>query len=239
VQPIVLSKSLAASSSNALGFFSSQTVLYTSGVANAIGTSSGSVATSLDTARRIILWSSAATSDSLFITLTGVSSGGDPVVETIAGSTVAGVVRTTIQDFFQVTAVTFSSSLSVRMNFGTSSRAGTPWTVTDTWRNPFDMMVQLTLSSTLNSVYANFECTLEDITQETIPGPNKLSSAGAVVPWFPTPFISQITGSTYVSTAIDAVTTANFTAPISAWRVSMSSSAAGAATLGVTVLQSG
>jgi hypothetical protein len=238
-QPTLLNKSITTSSSGMLGFFSSQTVLYTSGSSAQIGTSSGAVASLLDTGRRIIFWSSAAASDSLIITLTGVSDSGDAVTERILGSSAAGSIRTTVQDFQSVTSVTFSSSLNVRMNMGTSSRAGTPWITTNSWANPFDMAVQLTFTAT-GTASANFECTLEDITQ-TVPGPNKLlsSSNPQIVPWYPTPFISQTPGSTFVSTAIDAVTTANFTSPISAWRVTLISSSSNASQLGVSVLQTG
>lgn len=241
MQPITINKSLATSSSGLLGFFSSQTVQYTSGSSAQIGTSSGAVATNLDTGRRITVWSSALASDSLAITITGVSSNNNSVIETILGSCAAGVVRTTVQDFYKVNSITFSSSLNVKMNVAVSSKGGTPWIITDTWRNPFDMMASITLTSTANSVLANFECTLEDITQSAVPGPTKYlaSSNQTVVPWYPTPFISQISGSTYVSTTGDAVTTANFTAPISAWRVTLTSSSSNAAQMAVTVLQSG
>ena len=239
-QQTTLNKSITTSSSGMLGFFSSQTVLYTSGSSAAIGTSSGSVATTLDTGRRIIFWSSAAASDSLTITLTGLSDSGDPVTERIIGSSAAGSLRTTVQDFQSLTSVTFSSSLNVRMNIGTSSRAGTPWITTNSWATPFDLTAVLTQTSTANGVSANFECTLEDITQ-TIPGPNKVlaSSNPVIVPWYPTPFISQIAGSTFVSTAIDATTVANFTTPIAAWRVTLVSSSSNASQLGVSVLQAG
>lgn len=240
-QPITLNKSITTSSSGMLGWFSSGTVLYTSGSSAAIGTSSGSVATLLDTGRRISVWSSAAASDSLIVTITGVSDGGDVVTESILGSSAAGAVRTTQQDFQSITSITFSSSLNVRMNIATSSQAGTPWITTNSWANPFDLTAIITLTSTANSAKANFECTLEDITQIGVQGPNKLlsSSNPRVVPWYPTPFISQVAGSTYVSTAIDAVTTGYFTSPISAWRVTLTSSSSNAAQMGVSVLQAG
>jgi hypothetical protein len=195
----------------------------------------------LDTGRRIVGWSSAAASDSLLITITGLSSGGDLMSEAIPGSSAAGATRTTVQDFYQITAITYSSSLNVRMNFGTSSRAGTPWMVTNTWATPFDLTVNITMSSTSNSMLANFETTLEDITQATIPGPTKTvsSTPTTVVPWYPTPTILQIAGSTFVSTIGDATTTANITTPIAAWRATLTSSSSTAGIMGVSVLQSG
>ena len=240
-RPITLTKSLTTSSSGMLGWFSSGAVLYTSGSSAQIGTSSGSVATALDTGRRISVWSSAAASDSLIVTITGLSEGGDPVTERILGSSAAGALRTTVQDFASVTSITFSSVLNVRINVATSSRAGTPWIVTDTWAVPFDLTAQITMTSTANSVLANFECTLEDITQIGTQGPTKYlsSSNPVVVPWYPTPFISQAAGSTFVSTTGDAVTNANFTSPISAWRVTITSSSSNASQMGVSVLQSG
>jgi hypothetical protein len=243
MQQTVLIKSLSASSSLQLGSFSSAaTTLYTTGSSASVGTSSGAVATQFDTSRRVTIWSSAVDLSGLLVTINGVTSAGNKVTETLAGP-IGTSVRTTIQDFYQVNSILFSSQnpLAGILRVALSTRAGTPWIVADTWRNPFDMTVQLSFSSTANSMSANFETTLEDITQATLPGPTKFLSTTAttVVPWYPTPTILQLPGSTFVSTAIDAVTMANITTPIAAWRVTLISSAVGAGTLGVSVLQSG
>jgi hypothetical protein len=243
-QQTTLTKTLVASSSLALGLFSSAaTTLYTSGSSAQVGTSTGAVATQLDTARRIAIWSTAADMSGLLVTLSGLSSGNDSVVETIIGATASGVVRETKQDFATVTSVAFSSQnpIAAALHIATSSHGGTPWIVADTWRNPFNLAAQITLSATGNSLSANFEYTLEDITQATIPGPTKVvsSTPTTVLPWFPTPAISQIAGSTFLSTAIDAVTAGVFTAPIAAWRVTLTSSSSTAGQMGVSVLQSG
>src|SRR6516165_2576275 len=239
-QQQVLTKTLTTSSSGMLGFFSSGAVLYTSGSSAAVGTSSGSVGTLLDTGRRIIVWSSAAASDSLTITLTGLSSGGDLMSETIVGSSAAGSVRTTVQDFYQVTAITYSSSLNVRMNVGTSSRAGTPWITANIWATPFDLTAVVTTTTSSNSILTNFECTLDDITQ-TVPSPSRSwsSNQALTVPFYPAPFISQSAGSTFVSSTGGLIASGNITTPISAWRITLTSSSSNAGTVGVTVLQSG
>jgi hypothetical protein len=243
-QQIVLNKTLVASSSLTLGLFSSAaTTAYTSGSSAQIGTSSGAIATTLDTDRRIILWSTGGDLTGLTAKITGTNAEGDTVVETVVGSSASGVVRTTVQDFNSVTSIVFSSQnpIAAALHVAISSRGGTPWTVTNTWADPFDLTAVITMSATGNSMAANFETTLEDITQATIPGPTKTisSTPTTIVPWYPTPVILQAAGSTFVSTAIDAVTVGNITTPIAAWRVTLTSSSSTAGTMGVSVLQSG
>jgi hypothetical protein len=242
-QQITLTKSLVASSSLALGLFSSAgTTAYTTGSSASVGTSTGAIATQLDTGRRIAIWSTAADMSGLLVTLSGLTSGGDALVETVLGATASGVVRETKQDFAVVNSVSFSSQnpIAAALHIATSSHGGTPWITTNTWRNPFNLAAQISLTSTANSMSANFECTLDDITQ-TVPQPVRTvsSTPTTVVPWYPAPFISQIAGSTFISTAIDAVTVGNITTPIAAWRVTLTSSSSTAGTMGVAVLQSG
>jgi hypothetical protein len=242
-QQVTLTKSLVASSSLALGLFSSAaTTLYTSGSSAAVGTSTGSVATALDTGRRIAVWSTAADMSGLLITLSGLTSGNDALVETVVGATASGLVRETKQDFAVVNSVAFSSQnpIAAALHIATSSHGGTPWITTNTWADPFDLSAQITLSATGNSMSANFECCLDDITQTVPQQVRTVSSTPAtVIPWFPLPFISQVPGSTFISTAIDAVTLGNIPTPIAAWRVTLTSSSSTAGTMGVTVLQSG
>jgi hypothetical protein len=242
-QPITITKSLVASSSLALGLFSSAaTTAYTSGSSAQIGTSSGAVATALDTGRRIALWSTAADMSGLLVTISGQSSAGRSMVETVAGATASGRVRETIQDFYQVNSITFSSlnPIGAAMHVATSSHGGTPWITTDTWRTPFDLSAVITLSATGNSMSANFECCVDDISQTVPQQIRTISSDGLTpMPWYPLPFISQTPGSTFISTAIDALTMGNITTPIAAWRVTLTSSSSTAGALGVSVLQSG
>lgn len=238
MQQISLSKVITASSSLTLGAYSTAaTTAYTSGVGYAIGSGS-----SLDTGRRITVWSSAADASGLRITITGRSEENDALVETIVGSTTGGAPRSTVQDFAYVDSVTFSSQnpLGAIVHIGTSSQAGTPWKTVSLWANPFNLSVGVTLSATTNSVKTNFECTLDDITQ-TIPtaAPKTLSSATTVVPFYPTPFIPQVAGSTVLSTAIDAFTVGNLTAAVAAWRVTLTSSSSTAGVAGITAVQAG
>jgi hypothetical protein len=244
MQQTILTKALSASSSNTLGSFSSAaTTLYTSGANFTVGTASGAVATPLDTQRRIALWSTAADQSSLLVTLTGLNDNGDIVKESIIGSTAASTItRTTVQDFATVTSVSFSSApLEGALHIATNTKGGTPWILADTWRDPFSLGAVITLSSTVNSMAANFEITTEDITQSYVPGPTKVisTSPSVTVPWYPTPVISQVAGSTFLSTAIDAATLGVFTAPFAAWRVTLTSSSSTAGAAGIEVLQAG
>lgn len=237
MQQITLSKVITASSSLTLGAYSTAaTTVYTSGVGYAIGSGS-----SLDTGRRITVWSSAADASALRITITGRSEEGSRLVETIVGSTTGASPRTTAQDFAYVDSVTFSSQspLGAIVHLGTSSQGGTPWKTVSLWANPFNLSVGVTLSATSNSVKTNFECTLDDITQ-TIPSAAKtLSSATTVVPFYPTPFIPQVVGSTVLSTATDAFTVGNLTAAVAAWRITLTSSSSTAGVAGITAVQAG
>jgi hypothetical protein len=240
-QQISLTKTLVASSSLALGLFSSAgTTLYTTGSSASVGTSTGAVATALDTGRRIILWSTGDNSG-LLISLSGQTSAGRPVTETLSGS-LASSFRETKQDFYIVTSVSFSSQnpINSAQHVATSSHGGTPWITTDTWRNPTDLTAQITLSATNNSMSANFECAVDDITQITPNAVRTISSDGSnPVPWYPLPFISQQAGSTFISTCIDALTVGTITTPIAAWRMTLTSSSSTAGIATVSVLQSG
>lgn len=241
-QPVIFTKSLAASSSNTLGSFSSAAVTaYTTGSTASVTTSSGAVGTVLDTGRRISIWSTAADQTSLLITITGLSEGGGTIDETVLGASATGALRTTFQDFLGPISLSFSSfPLEGRVHVATSSKGGTPWKAVDTWAKPFGLTAVISMTTSSNSALANFECTLEDITQ-TVPGPLKYLSSTPTTPvlWYPTPFISQVPGSTLISTTGDLSAQGYFTSPISAWRVTLTSSSSTASTMGVSVLQSG
>lgn len=244
---IYISKALTASSSNTLGSFSTATVTaYTSGAGATIGTSSGATATTLDTARRIIVWSSAAASDGLRITITGLSESGATISETIVGSSAAGSVKTTTQDFLSITSVSFSSqnTLGAAIHFGTNTQGGTPWKIIDQGTpEPLNFSMALTFNSTISTTLANLEVTLDDPTN-TIPAPPRfLSTAPTVqVPFTPVSFIQAFTGSTALSTANAAQTAPAFgtiTSNIAAWRLTLTSSSSTAGGLQATAMQYG
>jgi len=175
--------------------------------------------------------------------IAGLTDNGGLIKETIIGSSALNTItRTTVQDFASVTSVSFSSTpLEGALHIATNTKGGTPWIVTDTWKDPFSLSAVIILTSTVNGLAANFETTVEDITQSYIPGPTKVisTSPGTVVPWYPTPVISQTAGSTFLSTAIDAATMGVFTAPFAAWRVTLTSSSSTAGAAGIEVLQAG
>jgi hypothetical protein len=245
VSQILISKSITASSSNTLGIFSSATTAttYTSGVSFSIGTTSGSVATNLDTSRRIIVWSSALASDSLLITVTGRNDSGASISEIIHGSTVAGTPIATTQDFLSVTSVSFSSLPNAAIHFGTNTQAGTPWKMFDTNIEQFNFSMQMTFNSTISTTLTNLELTLDDPTQTVSQGARFLSSTPTIqVPFVPISFIPALTGSTALSTANASQTApafGNITAPAIAWRATLTSSSSTAGGVFINAMQYG
>lgn len=241
---IYLTKSITASSSSTLGSFSSGTVTttYTSGVAATI-TTTGANATQLDTARRIIFWSSAAASDSLVINLTGTSESGATISETIVGSSAAGAARATTQDFASLTSVSFSSTPNVKINIGTNTQAGTAWKIFDQNIETFNFSATIAFNSTISTTLANLELTNDDPTN-TVKAPARFLSTSPTlqVPFTPTTFISQTAGSTLLSTANASQTTpafGNITTAAAAWRITLTSSSSTAGSLQATGLQLG
>jgi hypothetical protein len=242
-----LTKSLAASSSNFLGTFSSATTtLYTTGATASVATASGAAATALDTQRRIIVWSSALDMSGLLVTLTGANDAGQAVTETIAASTAAGTTRQTTQDFLTITSVSFSSAnpINAPIHIGTSTQGGTGWKVVDAIADSaFNFNLSLTFSSTISTTLANLELTLDDVTQTIKSPPRVLSTASSVVvPFTPANFIATTVGATALSTANASQTVpavGNITAAFAAWRLTLTSSSSTAGSLQATGLQTG
>lgn len=180
----------------------------------------------------------------LLIRVTGTNDGGDVITETVTGSTTAASPRATTQDFLTITSVSFSSQNPINgpIHIGTNTQAGTPWTVTDLYRNPFNLSVALSFNSTLAATLANFEVTLDDITQIDTPLPKTLStSPTVVVPFVPTYFIPQVAGSTYISTAAASGGSAlgNLTAACAAWRITLTSASSTSGGVFATGVQAG
>jgi hypothetical protein len=228
MQPIrILPKSLATASSTCYGVFSS--AAGSIGPGSSLSTFNSSLV--LDTARRIIVWGS--TSVATPITITGLSETGQTISETIFGSTTTNVATETTQDFIQVTQVSISTAgvTSTGWYVGTSSHGGTPWKQIDNTRSyPY---VSFYLNPSSSQVLASFEYTFDDIL--TYPWINATSTSTGVN-WrsgAPYPVISSLGSS--VSSGTNGFL--NF-AP-NAWRVTMTSSAAGAGIVTATVIQSG
>lgn len=186
----------------------------------------------LGTARRISYFSSVSADNSaVLFTLTGTNQGGAIISEVIRGSTATALVQTS-QDFLTVTSVVASCTVNAIANFGTSSLGGTPWYVVDTTRNPMAIAAGITFSTSANSMSAVFDVTLDDVTR-TFPNPslsvpsvfNSTSGLGVAVSTNSWGLINNGNG--------------NITAPIAAWRLTITSSSSGSGSISATVIQSG
>lgn len=213
MQPIYVTKNIAAASSTGVGSFSSG------------GTITLSCAT-LDTGRRIILWGSTSVAGN--ITIYGLSEAGTPISETLVGSTIGSVV-TSVQDYIKINALSLPSAgfASTTGYLGTSSQGGTPWQAVDTNRSPVN--VGFTLTPTTSAIVASFEYTTEApiylSPQARWQNPNSVTG--------PQPTVSSL-GSSVTAAAYGAITT-----PIAAWRVTLTSTSTGAGTINAAVVQSG
>lgn len=211
MQPITITKSLSIASSTGLGAISSATPPVVT-----LNTSS------LGTQRRISL---SATADfSATYVVTGTREGGGSVSETVIGASVAGAAATT-QDFLTVTSVSISSVTGIPVQIGTNTQGGTPWQAVDVTRNPIIVSGQIVLSSTANGVAASAEYTLGDY-----------AGLNAV----PTSIISTALSTATSKSNIGGINLVGTTfVPISAWRITMTSTATGAGSMAASVIQSG
>jgi hypothetical protein len=235
LNPIYVSKTLVAASSNLVG---------------AVSTAATSVVTvnssnmPLDTQRRIVFTSTAADTSSLTLTFTGTRQGGGTVVESVKGSTAgAGTNATTTSDFLTVTSIGISSNANVPVLVGTSSVGGTPWQSVSVNISPPVIGAGLTFVSTAasnGSMSAQIDITMDNPfgPYGQIRGPGGLSA-----PINPVPTIFQ-------STHWQSITANNWDAiniqinpggyvPISAWRLTITSSSSQAGSVNVTAIQAG
>jgi hypothetical protein len=198
-----VTKTLLAASSTAVGSISTA----------AGGTVTLSCAT-LDTARRISVFSASLSPTSYIIT--GLNQYGKQITETVLASTTVVSVGTTTQDFLKVTAITISSILSTSggLLVGTSTNGGTPWVSIDTTRNPTNIGFQLQPASSLTQT--NFEITDDYPFYDPISGtwPQCASPTQG-----PQPTISSL-GSSVVG---PGVTLGSITTPFTAWRITFDS----------------
>jgi len=225
MQPIYVSKNLAAASSNALG---------------SISTAVPSVVTlntsNLDTGRRIIFTSTAADTSSLTLTFTGLGEQRSKAFsESVLGSTAgAGTNATTTSDFLSISSVTTSSNANVPILIGTSSVGGTQWHLTN-WQTSPSMQLggALIFSTSANGMTGRIDFCMSDPTQ-TYPG---LSSAAVPTVFNSTRVLSVGTTSTNAWGIVNSDAAA--LCPIAAWRLTITSSSSGAGTVYANILQAG
>lgn len=221
MQPIRLTKVLAAASSTGIGTFSSAGVV-------SLNTAGGVV---LDTGRRIAVWGT--TSIETTILITGTNETGEVISELVFGASATGSITETTQDFKSVTAVSVSTAgvTSTAGYIGTSSHGGTPWKLIDNWRNPSFINFQLDPGST--TILGSFEYTFGALTYPWI---NPTSTSSGTNTWrsgAPYPVISSL------GSSVSATTQANLNLGPHAVRITLTSSSSAAGTLAATVIQSG
>ena len=218
MQPIRVTKVLAAASTTGLGSFSSAGVV-------TLNTSN------MDTARRVIVWGSTAVDSTILIT--GTNQFGTVISESVYGSSITGTAVATTQDLLIVTSVVVTTGgvTSTTGYIGTSTNGGTPWAVIDNTRQYPNLSFQL--SPTTTGIQASLEYTFDYIQYpwtnptSTSTGTNMYRSGA------PFPVISSL------GSSVAALTQGNLTINPTAWRVTLSSSATGAGTIVATVIQSG
>lgn len=220
MQPIYVSKTLGAFSSNGIG---------------SISTAVPSVVTintsNLDTGRRIV-FTSTADASSLTLTFTGKGeSRNASFSESVKGSTASGVNATTTSDFISLSSVTISSNANIPILIGTSSAGGTQWKLTNWQIAPLVVGAALTFSSTAAAATGSIEFTMDDPTQ-VYPNP----SSAAV----PAVFTSTSHVSTPCSTNSWGIVNNDGQAqtPIAAWRLTVTSTST-STQVAATVLQAG
>ena len=221
MQPIYVSKTLNAASSNGIG---------------SISTAVPSVVTlntsALDTGRRIVFYSTADAS-SLTLTFTGIGdSRTTSFSEAVAGSTASGIAATTTSDFSKLSSVTASSNANIPILIGTSSVGGTQWKLTNWQGNaPMQVGAALVFSTSANGVTGRIDMTMDDVTGVY---PNPVTSV-------PTVFNSTGHIGTAGSTNSWGILNhdGQVLTPIAAWRLTITSSSSGAGTVTATVMQAG
>lgn len=224
MDPIRVTKVLAAASSTGIGSFSSAGTV----------TLTNSAGVTLDTARRIAVWGTTAVET--LITVTGTNELGQTISEILLGSSATGVITETTQDFKTVTRVSVSSAgvTSTAGYIGTSSHGGTPWKIVDQTKNPITLNFQLDPGST--AILGSLEYTFGAISYVNGAWLNPTSTSSGTATFrsgAPFPVISSL------GSSVSAVTQNSLSNGAHAWRVTLTSSSSGAGTLSATVIQSG
>lgn len=223
MQPIYVTKQLVAASSNLVG---------------SVSTAATSVVTvnssnmPLDTQRRIVFTSTAADTSTLTLTITGTREGGGTVVESVRGSTAgAGTAATTTSDFLTVTAISASSNANVPILVGTSSVGGTAWKLTNWHVTPMQLGGAITLSSSGNGMTGFIDITMDDPTRvypnNSFTVPNVYNSTSHLC--------TPASTNTWGAINIDI----NVQVPITAWRLTITSSSSSAGSINAAIMQAG
>lgn len=223
--PVYLSKNLVAASSTGIGIISSAGVV-------TLNTSK------FDTQRRVTIWSTGATLASATFTVVGTREGAGIVTETITGVTSNAAVATT-QDYLSVTAVSVSSVITNQATLGTNTQGGTPWQSVNLHITPVQIGGAIVFTSTANGVIGQIDLTMDNpflAPPAQVPGglPYPINAPPAV-------FTSTAFSSATNSNDIDGVNVigTGLLVPITAWRLTITSSSSGAGTVNFTAIQAG
>jgi hypothetical protein len=234
--PTYLSKTLITASSTIVGTLSSASP----GVA-VLNTAS------LDTQRRIIIWSASGTLATASFTITGTREGGSgsakgvpasgtTVTETITGPA-SGTTVSTTQDFLSVTSVSASSVIATMATFGTNTLGGTPWQSVNLHVTPVQIGGAITFSSSANSMVAQVDYTMDSPFTFGTPAPGGLPALINAVPIVFTSTTVFSSAVSNVSGPINFIGTA--TTPIVAWRMTLTSSSSSAGNVNISAVQAG
>jgi len=220
MQPVYVSKTLIAASSNGIGSVST--------AATSVVTVNSSY---LDTGRRIVFYSTADASSMRF-TISGYNESVNTTLmsETVIGSTASGLAATTTADFYKVSAISVSSNANIPFIVGTSSVGGTPWKVVDWSGYTPAIGATLTFTTSANSMSGSIDLTMDDPTN-TYSNPN-LTVPGVIKS---TSHVVAASTTSYGIANVDA----NSIFPVAAWRMTLTSSSSGAGSLYGTVMVSG
>lgn len=215
-RPIYLNKNLVVASSTGLGSISSAAVPVVT-----IKTSA------LDTPRRIQFSSTGGNvSSGVTFTVTGTIEGGGTKTETVFASTGAAI---TTLDYLTLTSVLVSCA-TLPISIGTNNTGGTRWVVVDEFgMDPINGSI--TFSSSSNGMTGSLEWTMDDPT-----GVWPISRLGQAFPQ-PTVWISSIVNN--VSAATEGIINIDgqLPVPVSAVRLTITSSSSSAGTVYATILQ--
>lgn len=145
----------------------------------------------LDKARQVLFTFAANETGHNFV-VTGTSWAGDPITETVAGTT-AGTVPTVLS-YKTVSSIVISANATGAITVGTNAIASSPWVRLDGWANPV-VAVQTVVSGTANYTL-----------QQTLDDPN--SPTNAVTPsamtWVNSPDLSMVAATVNAQTYYSA-----------------------------------
>lgn len=203
--PRIHTKALTAASAN--NICASQTPGAAGNLTINGSAASGGVAT-LDTQRRVLITCTGNETGKTFVVY-GTNDGGNAIQESLAGPNATTVASS--RDYKTVTRISISAAAANALTVGTNTTGSTPWVTADTWRTPFQIEVDNSISGT---VTYSIETTNSDIQSATV---------------VPTPRATSVAGAT-------AAATLALTSPSRAWRTTVT---AGTGTVTTEAVQAG